>query len=298
MDDSGTKLGGRSSTRLPGTSLGGRSSMRSPGTSLGGRSLLRSPDTSLGGCGHPALRWAADPLAVARHFMIPDVRLSASSCRTLFVSMESAALSRGDGIPCEFFKVSLKDRGIPQSVTLSGNVAVLQAWAVERLSLHGHPLHRFFLRIMSTPVNDYPREIANLYRKSNTGTQSGEQGSPLEKKRRGSTQSQAFVETHEAEPFQMRDMYMSLIDAQMQSIHRGQVATAEMIIGMYDTPPTHRWTMDEFHNVVARPEENAQGSRAGAAEASAMEEDEDDDDDAFEDAKDNEEEEDTNDSTG
>ncbi|KOM41577.1 hypothetical protein LR48_Vigan04g177500 [Vigna angularis] len=49
--------------------------------------------------------------AVARHFMIPDVRLSASSCRTLFVSMESAALSCGDGIPCEFFKVSLKDRG-------------------------------------------------------------------------------------------------------------------------------------------------------------------------------------------
>ncbi|KOM41347.1 hypothetical protein LR48_Vigan04g154500 [Vigna angularis] len=49
--------------------------------------------------------------AVARHFMIPNVRLSASSCRTVFVSMESAALSRGDGIPCEFFKVSLRDRG-------------------------------------------------------------------------------------------------------------------------------------------------------------------------------------------
>ncbi|KOM28355.1 hypothetical protein LR48_Vigan530s000700 [Vigna angularis] len=43
--------------------------------------------------------------------------------------------------------------------------------------------------------------------------------------------------------------------AQLQSIHRGQVATAEMIVGMYDTPPAHRWTMEEFHNVVAWPEE-------------------------------------------
>ncbi|KOM29637.1 hypothetical protein LR48_Vigan738s000200 [Vigna angularis] len=33
-----------------------------------------------------------------------------------------------------------------------------------------------------TPVNDYPREIANLYRKSNTGTQSGEHRSALDKK--------------------------------------------------------------------------------------------------------------------
>ncbi|KOM52217.1 hypothetical protein LR48_Vigan09g087600 [Vigna angularis] len=37
----------------------------------------------------------------------------------------------------------------------------------------------------------------------------------------------------------------------------GQVATAEMIVGMYDTPPAHMWTMDEFHNVVAWPEEQA-----------------------------------------
>ncbi|KOM52203.1 hypothetical protein LR48_Vigan09g086200 [Vigna angularis] len=115
---------------------------------------------------------------------------------------------------------------------------------------------------------------------------------------RGPAQSQASAETHEAEPFIMRDMYMSLIDAQMQSIHRGQVATTEMIIGMYDTPLAHRWTMDKFHNVVAWPKENAQGSRVGAAEASAIEEDEDDDDDAFEDAEDDEEEEDIDDSIG
>ncbi|KOM41072.1 hypothetical protein LR48_Vigan04g127000 [Vigna angularis] len=63
----------------------------------------------------------------------------------------------------------------------------------------------------------------------------------------------------------------------------------------------HRWTMDEFHNVVAWPEEQAQGGRAGAAEASVVERDEDSiddaEDDAFEDAKDEEEEEDTDDST-
>ncbi|KOM40739.1 hypothetical protein LR48_Vigan04g093700 [Vigna angularis] len=41
----------------------------------------------------------------------------------------------------------------------------------------------------------------------------------------------------------------------LQAIHRGQVATTEMIVGMYDTPPAHRWTMEEFHNVVAWPEE-------------------------------------------
>ncbi|KOM49556.1 hypothetical protein LR48_Vigan08g038300 [Vigna angularis] len=72
-------------------------------------------------------------------------------------------------------------------------------------------------------------------------------------KERGQAQSQASADTHEAEPFQMRDMYMSLIGAQLQSIHRGQVATVEMIVGMYDTPPAHRWTMEEFHNVVAWP---------------------------------------------
>ncbi|KOM54727.1 hypothetical protein LR48_Vigan10g061900 [Vigna angularis] len=124
---------------------------------------------------------------------------------------------------------------------------------------------------------------------------------PFESPRRGRgpPRGQASVEIHEAEPFQMRDMYLSLINAQMQSIHRGKVATAEMINWMYDAPPAHRWTMDEFHNVVAWPEEQAQGSRAGAAEASAMDDDEDDEEeDAFEDAEDDEEEEDTDDNMG
>ncbi|KOM25306.1 hypothetical protein LR48_Vigan86s002500 [Vigna angularis] len=64
---------------------------------------------------------------------------------------------------------------------------------------------------------------------------------------------------------------------------------------------THRCTMEEFHNVVAWPEEQVQGDRAEVAEASAMEMDEDnvddDEDDVFEDAKDEEEEEDTDDSS-
>ncbi|KOM24884.1 hypothetical protein LR48_Vigan10s001300 [Vigna angularis] len=121
------------------------------------------------------------------------------------------------------------------------------------------------------------------------------------RRERGQAQSQASAETHEAKPFQMRDMYMSLIGAQLQSIHRGQVATTEMIVGMYDTPPAHRWTMEEFHNVVAWPEEQIQGGRAEAAGASAMEMDEDDvdddEDEAFEDAEEEEEEEDTEDSS-
>ncbi|KOM26399.1 hypothetical protein LR48_Vigan264s000900 [Vigna angularis] len=87
--------------------------------------------------------------------------------------------------------------------------------------------------------------------------------------------------------------------AQLQSIHRGQVATAEMIVGMYDTPPAHRWTIEEFHNVVAWPEEPVQGGGAEAAEASVreMEEDEADDDDVFEDDEDEEEEEDIEDNS-
>ncbi|KOM57688.1 hypothetical protein LR48_Vigan11g072100 [Vigna angularis] len=46
------------------------------------------------------------------------------------------------------------------------------------------------------------------------------------RRERGPAQSQTSAETHEAEPFQMRDMYMSLIGAQLQSIRNkraGQV---------------------------------------------------------------------------
>ncbi|KOM37493.1 hypothetical protein LR48_Vigan03g087500 [Vigna angularis] len=66
-------------------------------------------------------------------------------------------------------------------------------------------------------------------------------------------------------------------------------------------PRPHKWTMEEFYNVVAWPEEQVQGNRAEATEASAMEMEEDDadddEDDAFEDAEDEEEEEDTDDSS-
>ncbi|KOM51935.1 hypothetical protein LR48_Vigan09g059400 [Vigna angularis] len=156
----------------------------------------------------------------------------------------------------------------------------------------------------SAPPFERPRKaIDEAYYRQYCGGEEAAQPVPPRRTRRerGQAQSQASAKTNEAEPFQMRDMYMSLIGAQLQSIHRGQVATAEMIVGMYDTPPAHRWTMEEFHNVVAWPEEQEQGDRAEAAEASAMEMEEDDadddEDDAFEDAEDEEEEEDTDDSS-
>ncbi|KOM52119.1 hypothetical protein LR48_Vigan09g077800 [Vigna angularis] len=152
----------------------------------------------------------------------------------------------------------------------------------------------------SAPPFERPRKAIDeaYYRKYCGGEEAAQPVRPRRTQReRGQAQSQASTQAHEAKPFQMRDMYMSLIGAQLQAIHRGKVTTAEMIVGMYDTPPPHRWTMEEFHNVVAWPEEQAQGGRVGAAEASAMEMDEDDaDDDAFEDAEDEEEEKDTNDS--
>ncbi|KOM25199.1 hypothetical protein LR48_Vigan53s001400 [Vigna angularis] len=156
----------------------------------------------------------------------------------------------------------------------------------------------------SAPPFERPRKaIDEAYYRQYCGGEEAAQPVPPRRTRRerGQAQSQASAETHEAEPFQMRDMYMSLIGAQLQSIHRGQVATTEMIVGMYDTPPAHRWTMEEFHNVVAWPEEQVQGDRAEAAGASAMEMEEDDvdddEDDAFEDAEDEEEEEDTDDNS-
>ncbi|KOM49924.1 hypothetical protein LR48_Vigan08g075100 [Vigna angularis] len=151
----------------------------------------------------------------------------------------------------------------------------------------------------SVPPFERPRKAIDeaYYRQYCGGEDAAQPVPPCRARReRGPVQSQTSAETHEAEPFQMRDMYMSLIGAQLQSIHRGQVATAEMIVGMYDTPPAHRWTMDEFHNVVAWPEEPTQGGGAEAAEASVREMEE-DDDDAFEDDEDEEEEEDTEDSS-
>ncbi|KOM27040.1 hypothetical protein LR48_Vigan375s001000 [Vigna angularis] len=154
----------------------------------------------------------------------------------------------------------------------------------------------------SAPPFERPRKaIDEAYYRQYCGGEEAAQPVPSRHahRERGQAQNQTSAQTHEAEPFQMTDMYMSLIGAQLQSIHREQVATAEMIVGMYDTPPAHRWTMEEFHNVVAWPEEQVQGGGTEAAEASVreMEEDEADDDDAFEDDEDDEEEEDTEDSS-
>ncbi|KOM43460.1 hypothetical protein LR48_Vigan05g106400 [Vigna angularis] len=130
---------------------------------------------------------------------------------------------------------------------------------------------------ISAPPFEKPRKAIDetYYRQYCGGDEAVHPVPPRRPRRgRGPPQGQASTEPQEAEPFQMRDMYMSLIDARMQSIHRG-------------------WTLDEFDNVVAWPEEQAQGSRAGAVGASAM-----DDEDAFEDVEDDEEEEDSDDNMG
>ncbi|KOM47401.1 hypothetical protein LR48_Vigan07g110500 [Vigna angularis] len=171
------------------------------------------------------------------------------------------------------------------------------------LLFHANPSAAAALTTSAPPFERPRKAIDEAYYRQYCGGEEAAQPVPPRRARRerGQAQSQASAETHEAEPFQMRDMYTSLIGAQLQSIHRGQVATVEMIVGMYVTPPAHRWTMEEFHNVVAWLEEQVQGDRAGAVEASAMEIEEDDvdddEDDAFEDAKDEEEEEDTDDSS-
>ncbi|KOM47638.1 hypothetical protein LR48_Vigan07g134200 [Vigna angularis] len=147
----------------------------------------------------------------------------------------------------------------------------------------GHPsliTHLFKIAGVDTsaPPFESPRKaIDEAYYRQYYRVEEAAQPVPARRTRRerGQAQGQASAETHEGEPFQMRDMYMSLI--------------------------AHRWTMEEFHNVVAWPEEQVQGDRAEAAEASAMEMEEDeaddDEDDAFEDAEDEEEEEDIDDSS-
>ncbi|KOM43504.1 hypothetical protein LR48_Vigan05g110800 [Vigna angularis] len=133
---------------------------------------------------------------------------------------------------------------------------------------------------ISTPPFERPRKAIDeaYYRQYCGNDESAQPVSPRHPRRgRGPPQGQAPAEPHEAEPFQMRDMYMSLMDARMQSLHRG-------------------WSMDEFNNVVAWLEEQTQGSGVGAAGASAI--DDDDEEDSFEDVEDDEEEEDSDDSMG
>ncbi|KOM41071.1 hypothetical protein LR48_Vigan04g126900 [Vigna angularis] len=124
---------------------------------------------------------------------------------------------------------------------------------------------------ISTLLFERPRkEIDEAYYRQYCGKDEAAKPVPPRHPRRGRGPPHALAQPHDVEAFQMRDMYMSLIDARMQSIHRGHVATIEMIIRMYDTPPGHRWTSNEFNNVVAWPEEQAQASGVGVAEAPAM----------------------------
>ena len=65
----------------------------------------------------------------------------------------------------------------------------------------------------------------------------------------------------------------------MESLCRGQEATAEMIIGLYDQPPVHRWTMDKFRSVMAWPQGQAHGSGSGATRTSGGQDDDQEDED-------------------
>ncbi|KOM31735.1 hypothetical protein LR48_Vigan01g129000 [Vigna angularis] len=120
----------------------------------------------------------------------------------------------------------------------------------------------------SAPPFERPRKAIDeaYYRQYCGGDEAAQPVPPRHARReRGQAQNQTSAETHEAEPFQMRDMYMSLIGAQLQSIHRGS-----------------RCKEEELKQLKLQLGE--------------MEEDEADDDDAFEDDEDEEEEEDTEDS--
>ncbi|KOM40706.1 hypothetical protein LR48_Vigan04g090400 [Vigna angularis] len=84
----------------------------------------------------------------------------------------------------------------------------------------------------SAPLFERPRKVFDeaYYRQYSRGEEAAQPVPPRPPHReRGQAHSQASAETHEADPLHMRDMYMSLIGAQLQSIHRGQVATVELL---------------------------------------------------------------------
>ncbi|KOM51889.1 hypothetical protein LR48_Vigan09g054800 [Vigna angularis] len=118
------------------------------------------------------------------------------------------------------------------------------------------------VNISTLPFERPRKAIDEAYYRQYCGGDEAAQPIPPCHPRRGRGPPQAPAQPHDAEPFQMRDMYMSLIDARMQSIHKRQ---------------------DQAH-----------ASGAGVAQAPTMDDDEDD----FEDAEEEGEEEDSNDSRG
>lgn len=96
-------------------------------------------------------------------------------------------------------------------------------------------------------------------------------------------------QAYDVDPFQMKDMYMSLMESRMQELYKGQMANAKMIMGLYDTSPRqHCMSMEAFSTRMTWP---ADPFGAGAFGASAMEEDEDDDEDEEEDEEEEEDDE-------
>ncbi|KOM38036.1 hypothetical protein LR48_Vigan03g141800 [Vigna angularis] len=82
---------------------------------------------------------------------------------------------------------------------------------------------------------------------------------------------------HEVAPFQMRDMYYSLLDARMNVVYRGEQALLRTLTSAF--PKRRFMSQDEFIAYVAWPADPAQeGDRAEAVEASAMDANDDDSD--------------------
>ncbi|KOM48371.1 hypothetical protein LR48_Vigan07g207500 [Vigna angularis] len=88
---------------------------------------------------------------------------------------------------------------------------------------------------------------------------------------------------HEAAPFQMRDMYLSLLDARLTAIYRGEQELLRTLTSAF--PERQFISQEDFAARVAWPADPTQeDGRAEAAEASAMDEDiEDEDEEAEED---------------
>ncbi|WVY93633.1 hypothetical protein V8G54_032721 [Vigna mungo] len=140
----------------------------------------------------------------------------------------------------------------------------------------------------STPPFERPRKaIDAAYYMQYCGGDEAAGPVPQRRPRRGADQQDEPA--HHGEPFQMRDMYMSMMEAKLEAIRRGQVATAERIVGCMIHPlRTGGLWMSSI--------EKAQGSGAGAAKAPVMDDDEEDED--FEDAKAEDDDDDSDDNMG
>ncbi|KOM25198.1 hypothetical protein LR48_Vigan53s001300 [Vigna angularis] len=111
-------------------------------------------------------------------------------------------------------------------------------------------------------------------------------------------QGQAQDDAQDAAPFQMRDMYMSLMESRMDALYRGKQAIMMNLTSAF--PERKFMTQEEFQAYVAWPADPTQdGGGAGASGATTMEEHEEEEKEEEDEEEDDEdEEEDSDDSWG